>query len=155
MSDGESTQWEGYSNYQEVSKSMAESVADAMDSYAWIQGAHLNGAPVNAADAAHVHADILGAAMKLRVEMREEQERGNEDYDEILARWDGEDDGSGFIRMLHEHELANELPGWMLQFVDDIRTAAWRLGYLQAGRRREELPDDPVERDAKKMYQGV
>lgn len=163
MSDAENgdspydgTEWEGYSNYQAVSQNVSQSISAALDSYAWLQGAHREGAGVRPEPAANARADILSAALRLYVEMQQEQANGNDDYDDILDRWGSdEDDEPGYIGQFHELRLTEGLPGWMLQFVMDIRTAGWQLGYLQAGRRAKKQPDDPVEGETDSMFGGM
>lgn len=161
------TEWDGYSDYQAVSRSVAKSIDDAIDAYAWIQSLHRENVTVSSAPAADASADIKAAALRLYVEMQQEHDAGNDEYDEILARWgfdvnddDGEDEHTigteaatdGLISALHEVELQSSMPGWMLDLVTDIRTAGWKLGYLQAGRRSEKRPEDPVEGDAREMF---
>lgn len=155
------TRWEGYSDYETVSKSVAQSISDAVDAYAWLQGRQQEDASVNPEQAADARADILGAALKLYVEMQQEHERGNDEYDAMLERWGYETDNDGvdeergpYVQEFHELRLTDKVPGWLFQFVMDIRTAGWKLGYLQAGR-RERLPDeDPVQAEAQHMLKG-
>lgn len=162
------TEWEGYSNYEAVSRSVAKATDDAVDAYAWLQSLHREDASVRAQAAADASADIIAAALRLYVEMQQEHQEGNDEYDEILARWgfdvndddvDGDDRISigtdeaedGFIAELHGVQLQSSMPAWMLQLVTDIRTAGWKLGYLQAGRRSTKDHDDPIENHARSM----
>lgn len=151
------TRWEGYSNYQKVSSRMSESVDSAVESYSLIQSAHKEGATVSEDLVANARSDILGAAIPLFVEMQQEQERGVDEYDEILGRWEGgeNEEEIGYIRRLHETQLRDGMPGWLFQLVLDIRKAGWKLGYLQAGRRSKRDPDDPVEADSDNMFEGM
>lgn len=166
---GSRTEWEGYSDYEAVSRSVAKSIDDAVDAYAWLQRLHREDASVRPRAAANASADVLAAALRLYVEMQQEHEEGNDDYDEILARWgydvaDDDEDGGpdigtdeapkGFISALHEGTFQSGLPSWMLELVTDIRTAGWKLGYLQAGRRSKKSSDDPVEEDVDTLMEG-
>ncbi len=157
QSEGRGTKWEGYSNYQEVSSRMSRSVDAAIESYALLQSVHKEGAEAasNADLIAEARADILGAAIPLFVEMQEEQARGVDDYDGILERWEGDRDREGYVRRMHSAELRDGVPGWMFQFVLDIRKAGWSLGYLQAGRRSKQEPDDPVQAEVENMFEGL
>ena len=150
---GNNTEWEGYANYQEVSKRISRSVFQAVDSYAWIQGAHQEGSNIKPEDAADARADILSAAIRLYVEMQQEKsDYGVEKYDNILDDWSGED---GFIARFHQISLRQNCPGWIGTFVMQIRQAGWALGYLQAGRRSKQEPDDPVEAEVEAMFEGL
>lgn len=186
----ELTEWEAYSDYQAVSKSVAESVATAIEHYTWLDSIHREQKTSPKSDQiALARSGILGAALKLFVEMKEEHETGNEEYDDILARWVGVDeldsdtevtlgdvwngegapesngvapngnrqqngDVEGYVRAFQHEDLDQQVPDWVLRFVTDIRTAAWKLGYLQAGRRSRKEPEDPVEGDARSMLRG-
>lgn len=160
------TEWEGYSDYRTVSKSVAQSVDTAIDHFTWLDSIHQESSTPQSDQVAMVRSSVLAAALKLYVEMREEHEEGNNDYDEILARWgtgidefddldaDGDEFGDlddGFIKSFREAELKSHVPDWALQFLLDTRTAGFRLGYLQAGRRTTKDHDDPVEGDARSM----
>lgn len=162
---GSRTEWEGYSDYEAVSRSVAKSIEDAVDAYAWLQRLHQEGASVTDSAAADASADVLSAALRLYVEMQQEHEEGNDEYDEMLARWgydvgddaDGKGTGQapdGYISALHDATFQSGVPAWMLQLVTDIRTAGWKLGYLQAGRRSEKVSDDPVEQDVDTLMEG-
>lgn len=152
----QTTEWEGFSHYETVSRNISKSISDAMDAYAWLQGAHKEGASVRPDLAADARADILSAAMRLHVEMRQERAQGNSTYDEILERWDGDEGGgNGYIARFHGVRVTEEVPSWMLQFVSDIRTAGWLLGYLQAGRRSKKQAGGPVESETEAMFEGL
>lgn len=151
------TTWEGYSNYQAVSRDIAKSVSEAGDSFAWLQARHIEGASLEPARVAEERSNILGAAHRLYVEMAQEvEENGDETYEEMLERWGGPlCEANGRLDQLREVSLVYELPGWLQQFVVDIRTAGWQLGYLKAGRRTREKPDDPVEEEIEETLSGL
>lgn len=142
------TKWEGYSDYRRVSGQVAASIDEALDAYAAIDSAHAENARVSADDAAEARQKILGAALKLAPELENDREVEKQ-YASILNRWQGED---GFLQRLDSISLRETSPAWLRQFVLDIRTAGWELGYLQAGRTQRAEPEDPVERDVQSMF---
>lgn len=131
------TYWDGYADYKSVSKRISQTIEDAVKAYSYIDAAHSEGASLRPEEARDARTPILNAAIMLHDEMQREAER-NDDYDDILERWDGED---GFVRRFDEISLRDERPGWLYQFIRDIRSAGWRLGYLQAGKTEREGPD--------------
>lgn len=151
--------YEGFSDYESVSKRIARSIDEAVQEYAAIQRAHAEGRRV-----AHdgVGERILAAAMRLLPELRDQRQAGAV-FDEILARWlgdeakldetdvDPEPPDSGAIEALMQARLTNDCPDWLHQMVIDIRTAGWELGYLKAGRHAEE-DDEFTEADVKEMF---
>lgn len=152
MSDAESggrnTRWEGFSNYQNVSDRVARSVHDAIEAYAVVDSRHAEGARIRPPMAAEARAKILAPALRLKVEMQKERENDDE-YDSILNDWEGEE---GYLSKLDETRLQRECPDWLTDFVEGIRTAGFRLGYLQAGRTVKEEPDDEVEAETERMF---
>ena len=146
------TYWEGYSDYQAISRRVAASVGDALDAYAHLQSVHREGAALDPERAATQRQKILSAAMRLFVEMQEEEDQGNDDYEDILERWRGPGEEPGYIQKFHEHNFQSGLPGWMFQFIVDIRSAGWKLGYLQAGRRSKGELEDKAEQAARSMF---
>lgn len=147
-------QWEGYSNYQAVSRDMSMSISDALDSFSWIQSSQREGGQMNASDVADARADIVSAAIRVYVEMTEVDNR--DDFEEILERWGGpNEDVEGRLDELLDISLYDDVPDWLDRFVVDLRTAGWRLGYLQAGRTSKARPDDDVEAEADNMFDGL
>lgn len=157
--------YEGYSHYKSVSKSVLRSVDHAVDSYAAISAAHASGANITAENAALARRDIQAAAMKLIPELRHQAGEIDEDgepenkYQEILFRWQSGTDNAedGYIQAIREVSFMDGLPGWVHQFVIDIRVAAWELGYTQAG--RMEVEDDTslsaIDEDVNAMFEGL
>lgn len=143
------TYFEGYSDYQSVSKDIGQAVRDAIDAYAFLDGRHSQGARVRATNAARAHRCILGAAIRLLPELKRDAETV-EELGAIYADWTGDDDGR--IDQLRALSFQNPPPDWLFDFVVQIREAAWELGYLQAGRSRKAEQDDPVEQEANSMF---
>lgn len=137
--DSESqTQWDAYSDYQLVSQRVAKSIEDANDAYAIIESGLKSGAKIDSYQETELRADILGAAMRLRVELENERDK-RPVYDDILSDWEGED---GYIARFRRMDLQYDAQGeWLAEFILQIRRAGWELGYLKAG--REEKHDDP------------
>jgi len=169
-SEDATTRWEGFSDYQTVSNSIVRSVDEALDAFTILQSLHTEGAKVKPRQAAQARAKILSAALRLVPELRDDAP-DNEQYREILARWlgsvefdeetytadlseyDGDFDG-GFIDELDRVQLNARSPGWLYQFVVDIRTAGWHLGYLQAGRTISESNLEPADEQAREMFES-
>jgi hypothetical protein len=145
------TIWEGYSHYKSVSKSVAQTIDNAIEAYALLDSLHTEHAQITPDTAAEARSYILGAVLKLKPEL--ERDRDEKDvYKEILSRWEDGDDDDGYITQLHSTELQQNMPGWMFQLLMDIRTAGWELGYLKAGRSSKEEPEDVVDAEVKKMF---
>jgi hypothetical protein len=146
---GDGGRWEGYSDYRQVSGRIAATVDDAVEAYAFLDASATEGTVIQPADARDARTSIMTAAMMLHHEMEREAARGNEDYNEILADWEGE---NGYIQRMATIQFKQTVPGWLYDFVRQIRKAGWKLGYLQAGRTGRQEPDDPVEAEAEEMF---
>lgn len=146
--DGTQEIWEGYSDFRDVSKRIGQKVSDAIRAYSILQSAMKEQGSLSNREVFEARSKILEAAMSLIVEVRHEARNNVKPFHEIEDRWTGDD---GFINRFHEWSARDGVPGWVYQFVVDIRTAAWELGYLQAGR-REEKADDPVKEDIDEMF---
>lgn len=164
--------FEGYAHYQTISNSIAESIDEALSAYAELDSLHAEDAKIGAQQAARARSRIKLAALKLVPELREDAHH-NEQYQEILARWHGaldieQEDGKpktvqpdfptaapegGYFEALAEIRLQRECPPWLEDWVIDIRTAGWEIGYLQAGRSISPDPEvaDP-EREFDQMF---
>lgn len=145
------TRYEGFSDYQSVSRSVAAAVEEAVDAYAIIQSKHCEGERVQPPQAAEASSKILAAALKLLPELEQGLDE-TEEGQELAEKWSGDD---GFIERLKSARLATESPEWLGEFVVEIRRAAWELGYLQAGRTVKEEPDDPVEAETEAMFDNL
>ncbi|QGX95922.1 hypothetical protein EI982_14575 [Haloplanus rallus] len=146
------TYFEGYSDYQSVSKDIGQAVRDAIDAYAYIDGRHSQGARVRATNAASAYRRILGAAIRLLPELKRDAETKDE-LGEIYTDWTGDgNDDDGHIDQLQALSFQSPPPDWLFEFVVQIREAAWELGYLQAGRSRKAEQGDPVEKEANSMF---
>lgn len=137
MPDGEfgerETQWDAYSDYQLVSQRVTRSISDALDAYVLIDAGMKTGYKLRAQEEAELRADILGAAMRLRIELENERE-SREVYDEILSDWEGDE---GYISRFRKMNLEGQPGAWLEEFITQIRRAGWELGYLKAGREEE------------------
>lgn len=148
---GQNTRWEGFSNYANVSDRVARSVHDAIEAYALVNSRHAESARIRPPMAAQARAKILAPALRLKVELEADRE-GNDDYEDILDRWEGD---AGYLSKLDQVTLQNQCPDWLSDFVEDIRTAGFQLGYLQAGRTVKERPDDEVEAETEDMFDNL
>ncbi|WP_148414916.1 hypothetical protein [Haloferax sp. KTX1] len=147
-SEKRGTRWDGYSNYEKVSDRYARAVDDALNAWAWIDAAHAEDAQIRPEDAAEARSLIKAAAFRLIPEMEYDKEDVDL-YGEILDRWLGED---GFIERFESVSLTTSSPGWMHEFMLDIRRAGWEIGYLKAGRTQKEEPEDKVEAETSAMF---
>lgn len=141
--------YEAYSSFKRQSERVAESVEDAVKAYSRMRSAHREKATVPPKVAAEARADIESAALRLRSEMVSERER-NDVYDEILSDWEGEE---GYIQQFDEIELRNQVPGWMYEFISQIRRAAFERGYLSAGRTYETDTQQADVEESQAMFQ--
>lgn len=159
---GGNGRFEGYSHYKTISSSIAESIDEALDAYARLEASHAEGTKISAKEAAWARSRIKLAALKLAPELRGDAHH-NEQYRKMLARWHGgfefvNDDGEGetvdpefptpaadggYFEALKEIRLQQQCPDWLEDWVIDIRTAGWEIGYLQAGRSVSPEPDVP------------
>lgn len=146
--EDDATRWEGYSDYQNVSQHITRTVNRALQSYARIDAAMTEGAPIDPETAARAHADIFEAALSLVAEM-EHDRMAVAKYDQILERWQGD---GGYLKRFQNVQLGREMPAFVQQFVMDIRSAAWELGYLQAGRNRSTTDTDTPDQQAEAMF---
>lgn len=157
----DNTEFRGYSDYKSVSQDVGSAVADAVDIYANLEGYHRqtrgqNPHHRNEGLPALAHTHILGAALRLVPELRANKS-AREKYEEMLNRWEGQDDESedGYIYRLSNANLSSECPDWLRDFVLDIREAAFHLGYLQAGKNVQAGEGDPIEEDVNAMFEGI
>lgn len=146
--------WEGYSDYEFVSRRMSIAIDEAVDAYSKIRAMHREGARIRPQPAAKARSRIYAAALRVLVEM---EGQDGEKYTKILDRWKREDDDDedGYLDRLDTVQLQTRCPDWLYQMVKDIRTAGWELGYLQAGRKNRERTDDSPEAEASEMFDGL
>jgi len=142
------SRYEGFSDYNKVSRSVAESIDDAVDAYALIQSSHAEDERVKADLAAEGAGRILGAAIRLLPELEQDKD-DVEEYGELLDDWTGDE---GYIEQLKDARLSRDCPDWLGEFVVQIRRAGWELGYLQAGKTVKQESGDPVEDDTEAMF---
>jgi len=156
--------WEGYSDYEVVSKRIGRKVSNAIEAYSVLQGAGAERAQLSDYEYTQARAKILDAAMSLKVEIEREaaNEPPNSDeniYTPIVDRWtDGGDENApeGYINEFMAMSISNggRVPGWVFTFVEDIRRAAWELGYLQAGRVSGQ-EGIGIDEDVNAMFEGL
>ena len=146
--------YEGYSDYQSVSQQIASSVDRAVDGYAIAASAHEEQVGRNQWNwmATEAKANIRSAALKLIPEMEENKEVEEEDFESMLEDWtESGVEGEGYLSALSKENFRDtrtELPDWIQDFVLQIRTAAFQLGYLQAGRTVSDNNLEPAEEEA-------
>lgn len=150
------SEFEGYSDYRFVSVRMTKSIDSAIDAYASIRSLHQQGAKVKDERAAQAQQRILGAAMRVLVEI-ENQDESDDRFDEIEERWtEGTDEhDDGLIKLLQETDLVATCPPWLFTLVKDIRTAGWKLGYLRAGRSESKPKNSTPETEARQMFEDL
>lgn len=144
--------WQAYSDYGEVTHRVSASIEDAVDAYATLEAMMSEGANIEPERAADCRRKIQSAAMRILVDMRES---GDDQYKEIIDDWIGSDESKGYIQQLQNTEFGSQLPGWLFEFVLQIRQCGWRLGYVRAGRREKELPDDDEKAEAREMFDDL
>lgn len=130
----EDTEWDAYSDYRFVSQAVTRSIRDAIEAFALLDQATQTGYKIKSKEEAQLRADILAAAMRLRVELQSERDRAEYAQD-ILDKWEGEDGYISEFRAAGMRETSSLK--WFEDFASDIRRAGWELGYLQAGREEE------------------
>lgn len=161
-SDGSSGQaWDGYSDYRTVSSRIGTLIFDAIEAYAEIHSAHVEGAPIDPNQAARARSRILAAAVTLNAELSHERDT-NDDVATILDRWNKGRGGAsievtvpgeGFIQAFREIRLYDDDPPWLGQFVTDFWRAGWELGYLKAGRHEDTGPQQLEARDVDELLE--
>lgn len=156
---GDGQIWDGYSDYATVASRIGENVFNAIDAYARIHSAHIEGARIRPRDAAEARSRIQSASMSLKPEL-EVQQDSNDDVAAILARWEGGEDADtsvppdGFLSAFDSISLVESDPDWLYQFVVDIRRAGWELGYLKAGRYEEDGPRELEPADVNELLES-
>jgi hypothetical protein len=142
------TQWDAYSDYQLVSKGVTKVIHDAIEAYALLDQSAHTGNKVGTKEETRLRADILAAAMRLRVELESERDRGEDYASEILEDWEGDD---GYINRFRRAPFNGTTDlEWFADFVSQIRRAGWELGYLKAG--REEQAEHQGDEEDSEVY---
>jgi len=149
--DSVTTQWEGYSDYQTISQRITASIHDAIEAYAAIERAHMEGARPDPQTAARAGSRIMTAAMIVQTELDTFSDE-NDEYEELLDKFQGDD---GYTARLKQVQLRSECPDWLHEFVADIRRAGFELGYLQAGRRNKQREKTGPTDEAREMFANL
>jgi hypothetical protein len=129
--------WDGYTDYQQVAGRVASEIHDATAAAAMLQRIDVEGGQVQPREMAEASSRILSAAMLIEGQLDEYSEY-NDDYEEILEDWKGDD---GYIKRFRRTDFYGEVPEWLFEFVGQINRAGLILGYLKAGR-EEEVKDE-------------
>jgi len=140
--DDTEQRWTSYSDYESQVQIVSETVYQANDAYSYIISVEAQGVPLEESDAVDVKRCLVRAGARLLPEIRKNKEQ--EPFDDIWERWNGED-GEGKMSELRRLNLYDGVPDWLHQYNEDVMTAAWEIGYLQAGR---EEPADPEDNQA-------
>jgi len=149
--DGSTTHWDGYSDYQTVSQRITQSIHDAIEAAATIERAHQETARVDNEEAARAGSRIMAAAINVQTELQAYEDE-NDQYEELLAKFDGSD---GYVHRFRTTQLHKECPDWLYEFVVDIRRAGFELGYLQAGREETERETTGPTDEAREMFANL
>jgi hypothetical protein len=128
--NGENTEFDAYSDYQRVSRSIADDIHKATKSAAFIKRYHNESGNFEPREIAEAAAHIQSAAMMMDGQL-EYYSNGDGDYQEILDVWRGEE---GRISKLQDVDFVRECPDWLSSLIEEIHEAGLLLGYLQAGR---------------------
>lgn len=133
--------WSSFADYETIVETVAERVEVAIDAWGHLNACESQRISVTNGTAIEAKKALAGAGVRIKPEVRHNKDV--EPFDEIWGRWEGEE---GHVAMLQRADFIEDVPGWLDQYVDDLTTAAWELGYLQAGR---EEPAEPEEDDVK------
>jgi len=148
------TTWDAYSDYKDVSNRLTKSIDSAIEAFSLLDQAKQTGYKVPAKVMMQERAEIVAAAMRLRVELEAEAERDEEYATDILEKWTGVGDEPGYLT-----QFRTAPPGgtaeleFLEEFATDIRRAGWHLGYLQAGREQEK--ENQGESGDSEVYQMI
>lgn len=117
--------WEG------ISHDVYNTVREAQKRVRHVQSRHEHNLNVNSSHAAKCKASLLTAADYLDIEVRKKQD--DEPFDEIWDRWEDH------LIAVQNVNFRTECPDEIIDFMDDIREAAYEIGYLKP--RSFERPD--------------
>ena len=151
--------WKAYSNYNDVSRRVVNSVDKAAEAEAVLRAKHAESSTVKSKEAAELRSYIQAAVNNLLPEIQREAERDREPFGELNQRFVGGDSPAetGYTGKLEEANLRQECPPWVNDLVYDLRTAAWELGYYQAGKEEDDggYDGDPYDSEVMKMIEGM
>jgi hypothetical protein len=148
--------WDGFSDYNDVSRRIVNAVDLAAECEATLRSRHREGAKISPELASELRSGIQSAINKVYPEIEREAER-DEIYRKYKRRLDGEEDAaSGLIDAFHQANFQTQAPNEINDLVKVLRKAAWELGYYQAGR-TEGKEDDSSDLDGevRDMIEGM
>lgn len=136
------TEWDAYSDYALVSKWVTKSIRDAIEAFALLDQANAVGHKIDTREETQLRSDILSAAMRLRIELEAESDRGEDYAEKILNDWTGSGEEPGYIEKFRATPARQTADlEFLADFAAGIRKAGWKLGYLQAGREQESVDE--------------
>jgi hypothetical protein len=148
----EQSYFDGYSDYQSVSKDIGSAVADAIDAYGYLIASDGRN---NRQKKTRAHGRILAAAMRLLPEM-EQSKSVKPELEEIYQRWVGDSEAEqGYLEMLEDADFGRQAPEWLTDFVFEIRKAAWKLGYLRAGKEKTKQDQEIDTKQSEQMFANL
>jgi hypothetical protein len=149
--------WDGFSDYNDVSRRIVNAVDLAAECEATLRSRHREGAKISPELASELRSGIQSAINKVYPEIEREAERG-EIYKEYIEKLDGKEDAaSGLIEAFHQANFQREAPNEINELVKILRKAAWELGYYQAGYTQGGDDDDSsdIDGEVRSMIEGM
>lgn len=137
MNEDDQRKWSSYSDYEKVVESVADRVERAIDAFGHLNACQSQRIAVSDGSAVGTKKALIGVGVRLKPEVR--MNRHVEPFDDVWDRWEGED---GMVSDLYDADFVEDVPSWLPQYIEDVTTVAWELGYIKAGR---EEPSDPDE----------
>lgn len=131
MSANNDSEKDTYSDYEMVSQMITARVRDAITAYTELNQSETAGVKLSRADRTLYRADILAAAWLMEAELEAEARRNRSHgyADETLEKWRGD---GGWLKKFATADRVMQY-GWVGEFVNSIRRAAWEMGYLKTG----------------------
>jgi hypothetical protein len=148
--------WDGFSDYNDVSRRIVNAVDLAAECEATLQARHRERAKISPELASELRGGIQSAINKVYPEIEREADR-DQIYKEYVEKLEGKEEAaSGLINAFHQANFQTEAPEEINELVKVLRKAAWELGYYQAG--RTEGKDDnssDLDGEVRDMIEGM